>query len=334
MKNKKLWFKIIFVAILILIILYTFRGSWNDILKQMAETSPIIIVMIAASSVIYHLFEAWITYSLAKRYNPGFRYRDAVYCAFFCSFYRLSTLGSGSGVAAVVFLGKKEVGYSEATGLYMIQYMLHKVSIALFSGIFFLINWRVMAQNYKNYAGYLLLAYVLTVLISIGLILLAVYPKFHKLILSLGRKLNFHNKLDSLLVKLENSATIMEQSTSKLLKDVKTIVAIVIKNMLKLCFWYGIPFLILFGTGEIPLLSSLSVTSLSVMTAAVIPTPAGIGSTELIMTSLYRVLVDVDKAAAITVLYRVATFIFPFVVGAIMMLCGRVVKHFRKLNTV
>ena len=44
----------------------------------------------------------------------------------------------GQGVAAVIFLGKKEVGYSEATGLYMIQYMLHKVSIALFSGILFL----------------------------------------------------------------------------------------------------------------------------------------------------------------------------------------------------
>lgn len=329
MKNKKFWFKIIFAAALIVIIIYTFRGSWKDILNQMAQTSPIIIVMIAGSSVIYHLFEAWITYSLAKRYNPDFRYRDAVYCAFFCSFYRLSTLGSGSGVAAVVFLGKKGVGYSEATGLYMIQYMLHKVSIAVFSGILFVLNWKVMAGNYKNYAGYLLLAYAITVLIAIGLILMAVYPKFHKLLLFLGKKLNYHHKLDKALVKLEQSASIMEHSTSNLLKDVKMIVAIVVKNMLKLCFWYCIPFLILFGTGEIPLLSSLSVTSLSVMTAAVIPTPAGIGSTELIMTTLFRGLVDVEKAAAITVLYRVATFIFPFAVGAVIMLVDRVVKRIR-----
>ena len=330
MKNKKLWFKIIFVAILILIILYTFQGSWRDILNQLAKTSPLIILLIGGASVVYHLFEGWITCSLSKRYNPRFRYRDGVYCAFFCSFYRLSTLGSGQGVAAVIFLGKKEVGYSEATGLYMIQYMLHKVSIALFSGIFFVINWKVMSHHYKNYAGYLILAYVLTVLIAIGLILLAVYPKSHSLILWLGNKLNFHHKLDGMLKKLENGARIMEKSTSELLKDWKTIVIIVLKNLAKLCFWYSIPFLILLGSGEISILTSLSVTSLSVMTAAVIPTPAGIGSTELIMTSLYSLVVDVNKAGAITLLYRIATFIFPFVVGGALILAGRSLKRFLK----
>lgn len=331
MKNKKTWFKIIFVVVLVLIILYTFRGSWQDIMDEMKQTSLAVIGLIAASSVIYHLFEAWITYSLAKRYNPRFCYRDAIYCAFFCSFYRLSTLGSGAGVAAVVFLGKKEVGYSEATGLYMIQYMIHKVSIALFSGIFFLVNWRVMAANYKNYAGYLLLAYGVTLLIAIGLILLAVYPRFHQLILRLGGKLNRRGKLDKALVKLEQSANLMEKSSSELLKDAKTIVAMFAKTLMKLCFWYCIPFLILLGTGEVSLLSSLSVTSLSVMTAAVIPTPAGIGSTELIMTSLFRVLVDVEKAAAITVLYRVATFIFPFAIGGAMILIERLWKRLRKV---
>ena len=110
--NKKFLFKLIFVAVLILIIIYTFRGSWNDIMRQLARTSPVILLMIAASSVIYHLIEGWITFFLARRYNPRFRYRDGVQCAFFCSFYRLSTLGSGQGVAAVVFLGKKDVGYS------------------------------------------------------------------------------------------------------------------------------------------------------------------------------------------------------------------------------
>lgn len=330
MGNKKLWFKIIFVLILIVIILYTFRGSWRDILNQLARTSPLVILLIAGASVVYHFFEGWITFSLARRYNPRFRYRDGVHCAFFCSFYRLSTLGSGQGVAAVIFLGKREVDYSEATGLYMIQYMLHKVSIALFSGILFLLNWKVMSHNYRDYAGYLILAYILTVLIAIGLILLAVYPRSHTLLLRLGKKMNFHHKLDGFLKKLESGAQLMEQSTSKLLKDRKTIITIILKNMAKLCFWYCIPFLILIGTGEISFLSSLSVTSLSVMTAAVIPTPAGIGSTELIMTSLYSLLVNIDKAAAITVLYRAATFIFPFAVGGVLILAGRFLKRFHK----
>ncbi len=331
MKNKKNWIKLIFVIVLILIIIYTFRGSWNDIWEQLKNTAPWVLGLIAAATVIYHLLEGSITWTLARRCNPGFRLRDGFYCAFFCSFYRLSTLGSGQGVAAVVFLGKKGVDYSEATGMYMMQYMLHKVSIAIFSGLFFFLNWQVMSQNYRNYAVYLILAYVLTVLISAGLILLAVWQKSHELILFLVRKLNKNNKLDGILEKLESSFSIMEKSTAKLLKDVKLLIIIFIKNMVKLFFWYSIPFLIMLGTGEITLLSSLSVTSLSVMTAAVIPTPAGIGSTELIMTSLYRVLTDVNKAGAITLLYRVATFILPFLIGAVLILTERVVKRMRKV---
>lgn len=332
MKNKSFWFRIIFAAALIAIIIYTFHGSWEDIWQQITETSALILISIGGASVVYHLFEAWITYSLARRYNPRFRYRDAVYCAFFCSFYRLSTLGSGSGVAAVVFLGKKHVGYSEATGLYAIQYILHKVSIALFSGIFFVANWRLMASHYRNYAVYLLLAYFLTLLISIGLVLMVVWPRFHHLLLCLVRKLNRGHRFDNTLQKLESSTGILEESGTKLLNDWRVIVSCILKNMAKLCFWYSIPFLILWQTGGVSLLTSFSVTSLSVMTAAVIPTPAGIGSTELIMTSLYAVLVGSSQAAAVTLLYRAATFIFPFVVGAGCILGERVVKRVRRLN--
>jgi hypothetical protein len=330
LKNKKLLFKIIFVAILILIIIYTFRDSADSILAELKTTSIRILVAIALSSTIYHLFEAWITCSLAKRYNPKFRYREALFCAFYCSFYRLSTLGSGTGVAAVVYLGKKGVGYSEATGLYMIQYMVHKVSIAIFSGIFFLVNWQVMSTDYRGYIGYLLLAYLLTALISVGLILFAVSSKFHRLILALGKHFNKHGKLDASLEKLEQSCGIMEKATSELMKDGKALLAMFGKTLVKLCFWYCIPFLVMFGTGEISLLNSLSITSLSVMTAAVIPTPAGIGAVELIMTNLFGVLVDLDKAAAITVLYRMATFIFPFVAGGVMILVGKVLIRWKK----
>lgn len=324
MKNKKLLFKILFVAVLIAIIIYTFRDSADDIVNQICSTSLVVLAAIALFSVVYHLFEAWITYSLARRYNPKFRYREAVYCAFYCSFYRLSTLGSGSGVAAVVYLGKKGVGYSEATGLYMIQYVFHKVGIALFSGIFFLVNWTVMSANYRDYAGYLLLAYLLTALIAAGLILFAVSAKFHSLLIAIVRHFNKNGRFNRPLASLEKNCAIMEKTTSELMKDVKTLVAMFLKTLVKLCFWYGIPFLILFGSKEVSLLSSFSVTSLSVMTAAVIPTPAGIGAVELIMTNLFGVLVDLHKAAAVTVLYRVATFIFPFAVGAVLILVSKI----------
>lgn len=160
----------------------------------------------------------------------------------------------------------------------MIQYMVHKVSVALFSGLLFVLNWKVMSCNYREYGVYLGLAYLLTAIISIALIIFAVSAKSHKLILAIVRHFNKSGRLTPALTKLEQSCDIMEKSTSKLLKDVPSLISMVLKNMAKLCFWYCVPFLILFGSNEISLLDSLSITSLSVMTAAVIPTPAGIRS--------------------------------------------------------
>ena len=334
LRSKKFWFRMAVAAILALVIVYTFYGSWREILGQIAQTSVWIVVLILLSSVVYHFFEALITWYLARHYRPDFRYRDAVYCAFNCSFYRLSTMGTGTGVAAVLYLEKKGVGYSEATGLYLIQYMLHKISIALYSGIFFLLNFAVMAANYKNYAPYLILAYGLTVAISFGLILLAVYPKSHQIILWMVKKVNRNGRLDTQIVELELYAKLLEKSAAQLLKDAKSICVIVLMNLVKLCFWYGIPFFILLQSAQISLLSSFSVTSLSVMTAAVIPTPVGIGSTELVMTALYGVLTDVETAAAVTLLYRIATFYFPFVLGGVMIpvrrLAARLLRRVRK----
>lgn len=36
--------------------------------------------------------------------------------AFYCSFYRVATLGSGAGIAAIYYFHEKEIDYSKSTG--------------------------------------------------------------------------------------------------------------------------------------------------------------------------------------------------------------------------
>ena len=63
------------------------------------------------------------------------------------------------------------------------------------------------------------------------------------------------------------------------------------------------------------------------MTAALSPTAVGFGTVERSITNLFAGLVAVHKAGAITVLYRVATFIFPFVVGGVLILISKVLHR-------
>ena len=57
-------------------------------------------------TVVYHCVEGVITTLLAKQYNREFTLGMGITNAFCALFYRVATLGSGAGVAAIVYLGR------------------------------------------------------------------------------------------------------------------------------------------------------------------------------------------------------------------------------------
>ena len=136
-------------------------------------------------AAVYQIIEGIITTVLAKQYRSSFACKNGITNAFLCSFYRVATLGSGSGVAAIIYLGEQGIEYGGGFGLYMIQYALHKMSIALFSAILFVMNWEFMKSWFGDYAGLLAGGYAVTFVITIGLFLFCCSKKFHRLIFRL-----------------------------------------------------------------------------------------------------------------------------------------------------
>ena len=141
------------------IIVYTFRDSAGPILEQLKKTSPTVVIGICLMATVYQIIEGIITTVLARQYRSSFAYKKGITNAFLCSFYRVATLGSGSGVAAIIYLGEQGIEYGEGFGLYMIQYALHKISIALFSAILFVMNWEFMKSWFGDYAELFILLF-------------------------------------------------------------------------------------------------------------------------------------------------------------------------------
>lgn len=322
--------RIAFVLILIAIIVYTFRDSAGPILAELKETSLWVVFIISVLAVIYELVEGWITYSFARKYNPTFTYRMGVESAFYCSFYRVATLGSGAGVAAVYYFNEKGIEVSKGTGMYMVEYVLHKVGIAIFSAIFFLVSFGFMSGHYGEYTWMLISGYGITIVIAVILLLFGCSKRFHSLLLLLVDKLNRKGRFDEQRALLQEQCTILEDASSKLLHEKRFVLGILGKNLLKFAFWYSIPYFVLMDTGAVTLPQAMAVTSLSVMLAAVIPSPAGIGSTEFVLAMLFEVLVGAGAAGSATLLYRFATFVLPFVIGAVIVIVRRIARR-RKL---
>ena len=90
----------------------------------------------------------------------------------------------------------------------------------------------------------------------------------------------------------------LETASKYLLHKKKMVVGVIGLNLLKLCFWYGMPYLLFAGDKNINLVETMAITALSVMLAAVIPAPAGIGSTEFVFTGLFAGIVGTGIAGS------------------------------------
>lgn len=308
-------------------IIYTFRDMIDPIMGQLKATSPYVILGICVMSVIYHVLEGMITATLAREYNPAFTNRMGLGNAFFCSFYRLATLGSGAGVAAVLYLGEHGVEHSKGLGLYTLQYAFHRISIVLFSFLFFIFNWKFMYGKFESYMWLIFVGYGVTFVITLFLILFCCSTRFHKILFCLLEKIDqmFNRRFEVKIASLRGHCQMMEDASRHLLRKKSMVIGIILLTMIRSSFWYAIPYLIFMGHSDISLMETLAVTSLTVMLAAVVPTPGGIGSTEFVFTMLFAGIVGSGLAGSASLLYRFGTFVFPFVVGAFIVL-GRNVK--------
>lgn len=244
---------------------------------------------------------------------------------FYCAFYRVATLGSGAGVAAVYYLNENGVAVSQGFGMYMIEYALHKISIAIFSGIFFLLNFGYMWEHFADYTWLMVAGYAITIVITVVLVLFCSAKWFHDLLLRLLGLLNRKGKLDVLIAQLTEQCMMLEDAARRLLKKKKLVIETILLNLLKAAFWYGIPYLIFISHAQVTLTETMAVTAMSVMLAAVIPSPAGIGSTEFVFTALFASIVGTGLAGSASLLYRFGTFVFPFLIGAVVVIVRRII---------
>ena len=320
------------MAVMLCAIIYTFKGLIKPVIRQLEQTSILAIILICISCVCYECLEGWVTCSFARKYKKDFKYRHGVESAFYACFYRVATLGSGSGLSLIYFLHEQGIEYSTGTGMYMIEYLLHKISITLFSIVFLIVNFAFIQKEFSGYMPLLISGYILTAAISLFLLLFCISKKIHRFFLIILEKINkkLNERLKKQVIEATKYAQIIEEATRDLLHDKRLILTSIAKNFVKLLFWYGIPYIIFYKTHLLTLGQAIAITSLCIMLAAVIPSPAGIGAVEFVMIILFSKIAGRNLAVCTSILYRFATFILPFLLGAGYVIVRKMILHHKK----
>ncbi len=116
----------------------------------------------------------------------------------------------------------------------------------------------------------------------------------------------------------------LRETVQTIIQDRTALLRIYLWNMLKLVFWYVLPYLILIENHpKIDFLLTISFISFAVVLSGVIPTPAGIGSFEFVYLLLFRPVVGTVDAVSSLLLYRFSSFILPFLYGFVYVIAER-----------
>ena len=113
--------KLLFVCLLLGILYYSFKDSMEDMITELSKVSPQVILVLFLSVILYHLCEGHITWLIVHKTHPEYPRLKGFCNAFYCSFYKTATLGSGSGIAGIYYLNKAGIPVPNATGMYFFQ---------------------------------------------------------------------------------------------------------------------------------------------------------------------------------------------------------------------
>lgn len=314
--RKKTGINILFLTVVIIIAYFVLKDSWGSIWEELRKTSGKVLAGVAFFSILYNCFEGMAVTKLLKSCDKTFPWYQGILCSFYSAFFRVITFGSGSGVAGMYYVSRWGIPAERSLGIFTINYTMQRITICLYFVGSFLVHFSSMSNLYQDYAGYMILGVVLAVIVAAALIVVCICEPLHRFGFQLAKK---YIRRESWLIKLkdlEENAEIVRTEATRLLKNKKLLLEVTFWNFCKLTSWYLIPAVVFrkLHSSELSLL--VAVIAMVTALAGVIPAPGGVGAVEFVFVLMFTPVVGEVLAASGMLIYRGATYILPFAIGA------------------
>ena len=226
--------KLLFVCLLLGILYYSFRDSMGEMLTELSRVSPPVIFLLFLTVLLYHICEGHITWLIVHKTHPEYSNWKGFCNAFYASFYKTATLGSGSGIAAIYYLNRSGIPVPNATGKYLFQYIVHKVSMAVYSLLLFFLTYGFIHASFADYQGYILLGFLGVCVIAGVLLAVAIVPWMQTVCNLLAHRLGKkHPVWEEKLTGAGHKLALLQAESRALLKDPLLLLRLFLCNLLK-----------------------------------------------------------------------------------------------------
>lgn len=325
--NKKHLVKILASMGILIIIIAVFKQPLFEALYEMRSIRIWQIALICLMAIIFQICEGLNYAAMTQTNGTGLTRREGISCAFYTSFFKVVTFGSGSAAGTIYYMNNRGVKVSRGTSISALSYMFHKLTVSVLAIFFLLIQFKDFHSIYNQYFSVFLISLAVAILISVIFLTICISKWLHTFIVKCISKFNKKGKLTHVIENLTEYFSGLEESSEELLKDKSCICSIIFCDIIKLLAIYSIPYIILAPMQTVTGIQLIGITAVACAVASVLPAPAGIGSTEVAFLLFFANLVQSESILSCALLYRFMTFLFPGVIGGVTIGMNRIRKR-------
>ena len=319
---KKITVSVITLTGLTAILGLLFRDNLGDIALAFRALSLPDILWLFVLGASYQLLDAVACLFLVRTTFPTFPYRRAVEVIYLGVFSKTSTLGVGIIPVQAYYLHRCGMEVGQGVGIMTFGYVLHKAAVLLSASVLLLFGGEWLRSVIPGLHPYLVAGYLICCGIILVLLLLCVWSKAHDFAVWLVGKLPEQGKWVERKSSLEKQLDSLYYGTAAFLKNRRVVVAVFLTHTAKLLILCAVPHacIRMLGAAGIPLMRVELLTALILLLAGAIPNIAGIGPTEAGFFLMFNPLLGNAMTASSLLLFRIATYYFPFFVSVIVFL--------------
>ena len=320
--NRK-WMIRAVLLLLLIVSLHFYKDSLQSIFAGIRQVTWMELCISILFSLSAYLLEGVTIFCMMSMVIPCAKAGNGVFIAFVCEFYRLTTLGSGSGIAEIHYLTEKKIEAGKAATLTMIQYVIKRIAIMLFGVIGFLFLYhnkrtQLLCRKYMIFMG---AGCLVTMAVIVLFLCVALSSRLTIAVLRLLDRisLKFPSKAE-VFQKWKEQITLLNQSGRNILGQKRKIICALLVQIGKLALFYSIPAYFFYGKTNLMVSECIWLMAVAFMLAGVIPTPSGAVSLEFVFLLFFTEFVDYNVAVPAILIFRFATWICPALIGGVLLL--------------
>lgn len=316
-KKKTVISGMITLSVLALVLILVFRGQGKEIL-QCLYTVPILgLLRLLLLALFCPLLEATAGWVALRPQMPNMTLGQALIASYLNIFGNVVTMGAGSVPLQSWYLSFYGLLPGAGVGMLTSCYALQKVTVLIYATVMLIFQGGWLRASNLNLSRYILLGYIVCGLIILALILLCTWEKVQKLALWCIGKLPDTGKWAKRKLDWAKNIESLRTQSKALLSKRRRCGAIMALYAGKFFLLYTISYrsISLLGLAQLSFWRVQLLSAVMVLITNAIPNVGGVGPAEFAFILLYSPYLGNANAASAMVLYRMASYLFPFLVS-------------------